>query len=267
MQLKLARMPYINVDPFYYELEHAGKNPDIELVSGYPRQIGRLAGTKDTIDAAPISVMDFLNLQQSYEPLGRMCVAVKEKAGSVNLFTKIPAEELGNHKIGITSQTSTSRVLMHLILEHRYGVKSAEYLDQPEQDDVDAYLLIGDNALVHAYHGLKGFRYRYDLGEEWYKWTGLPFVFALWAVRKALAQKDKDYLTGVLSGSIDTFWQHEGEMAQTRADELQLSPGSIRDYWHLFIYHQTTAVDKSLEMFVDSIQDIKGVFAHGQEKI
>ena len=260
-------MPYINVDPFYYTLEHAGEKRDIELVSGYPRQIGKLAGTKDTIDAAPISVMDYLSLQQSYEPLGRMCVAVREKAGSVNLFTKVPAEELGSRKIGITSQTSTSRVLMRLILEQRYGVKSAVYLDQPEQDKVDAYLLIGNNALVHAHHGLKGFRLMYDLGEEWYRWTGLPFVFALWAVRKALPQKNKDYLAGMLGGSIDTFWKHQEEMAQARADELSLSPGSIGDYWHLFIYHQTTAVDKSLELFVNSIQDKKGVLAHGQEKI
>ncbi len=267
MNLKLARMPYINVDPFYYTLEYVDKKPDIELVSGYPRQIGRLAGTKDAIDAAPISVMDFLNLQQNYEPFGRMCVAVSEKAGSVNLFTKVPAERLKNRKIGITSQTSTSRVLMRLILEKRYGIESAVYLDQPKQDEVDAYLFIGNNALVHAHNGLKGFEYMYDLGEEWYKWTGLPFVFALWAVRKVLSQKDKDYLSTILSRSLVTFWENEKRMAQKRAEELSISPGSIQDYWHLFIYNQTTTVDKSLELFVKYIQDIKGVFANGQKKI
>ncbi len=267
MNLKLARMPYINVDPFYYTLEYVDKRPDIELVSGYPRQIGRLAVTKDAIDAAPISVMDFLNLQNTYESLGRMCVAVKEKAGSVNLFTKVPAEKLNNHKIGITSQTSTSRILMRLILEQRYGVTSAVYLDQPEQNEVDAFLFIGNNALVHAHNGLKGFEYMYDLGEEWYKWTGLPFVFALWAVRKDVSQKDKDYLSNILGGSLDTFRQSEGEMAKKRAEELLISPGSIQDYWHLFIYNRTTAVDKSLDLFVNRIKDITGVFANGQEKI
>ncbi len=264
--MKLARMPYINVDPFYYTLEHGTREPDIELVTGYPRQIGRLADDNASIDAGPISVMDYLGLRHSYEPLGRMCVAVKEKAGSVNLFSKLPARELNNHTIGITSQTSTSRVLMRLILEQRYGVKTARYLDQPGQDAVDAYLFIGNNALVYAHNGLKGFNYMYDLGEEWYHWTGLPFVFALWAVRKSVPQSDKDRLSSVLGGSLDIFWQHEQDMAQTRAAELLLLPRAVQDYWHLFIYRQTAEVDRSLALFQGSLKDIKGVFSNGQEK-
>ncbi len=264
--MKLARMPYINVDPFYYTLEHGAREPDIELVTGFPRQIGRLADDNESIDVGPISVMDYLSVQNTYEPLGGLCVAVREKAGSVNLFSRLPVRELSNHTIGITSQTSTSRVLMRLILEQRYGVKSAIYLDQPGQDAVDAYLFIGNNALVYAHNGLKGFNFMYDLGEEWYQWTGLPFVFARWAVRKAVLGSSKDRLAALLGQSLDSFWQHEPEMAQTRGAELHLSTGAVQDYWHLFIYRQTAEVDRSLALFSDALKEIKGVFFNGQEK-
>jgi chorismate dehydratase len=254
--MKLARMPYINVDPFYYTLEYIEKKPDIELVFGFPRQIGMLASTKDAIDAGPISVMDFLNLQKDYELLGNMCVAVKEKAGSVNLFSRVPVKNLNGRKIGITSQTSTSRILMKVILEQRYEVKSVEYLEQPELDKVDAYLLIGNNALVHAHNGLKGFDYMYDLGEEWYRWTGYPFVFALWAVKKQIPQKDKDYLADILRQSIEVFWKNEDSMAQIRASELLISPNFIKDYWRFFIYNKTSDVDKSLILFKKYIKGV-----------
>jgi len=41
-------------------------------------------------------------------------------------------------------------------------------------------LLIGDRAMRAC---LPGFVHAYDLGQEWFDWTGLPFVYAVWAVR------------------------------------------------------------------------------------
>ena len=44
----------------------------------------------------------------------------------------------------------------------------------------DAALMIGDAAMRAPRQGL----FVLDLAEEWHSWTGLPFVFALWLVRK-----------------------------------------------------------------------------------
>src|SRR5439155_688265 len=46
----------------------------------------------------------------------------------------------------------------------------------------DAVLVIGDAALVLK--ARQAYPHRYDLGEEWRRWTGLPFVFAVWAARR-----------------------------------------------------------------------------------
>jgi chorismate dehydratase len=45
--------------------------------------------------------------------------------------------------------------------------------------------VIGDPALLLAGRG--GYPHRYDLGEEWKRWTKLPFVFAVWAARRAVS--------------------------------------------------------------------------------
>src|SRR5207245_63672 len=46
----------------------------------------------------------------------------------------------------------------------------------------DGGLVIGDAALVLA--ARQAYPHRYDLGSEWKRRTGLPFVFAVWAARR-----------------------------------------------------------------------------------
>ena len=65
-------------------------------------------------------------------------------------------------------------------------------------------LVIGDDALV-ARAELRG-SHIHDLGEAWRAWTGLPFVFAVWAVRRAaLAAYPAEVaaLTGALVAARD----------------------------------------------------------------
>jgi len=51
----------------------------------------------------------------------------------------------------------------------------------PADTSADAVLLIGDRALAPP--GSGSFQLVWDLGDEWCRWTGLPFVFAVWAAR------------------------------------------------------------------------------------
>src|SRR5207244_7971510 len=72
-----------------------------------------------------------------------------------------------------------------ILLRKRHDVQP-ELLPLPlempaEKADADAVLLIGDRAMRAC---LPGFAHAYDLGQEWHDWTGLPFVYAVWAVRE-----------------------------------------------------------------------------------
>src|SRR6185295_6426877 len=74
--------------------------------------------------------------------------------------------------------------LAQILLAKRHGLrpeKIALPMDRAAEDvDADAVLLIGDRAMRAC---LPGFAHAYDLGQEWHDWTGLPFVYAFWAVR------------------------------------------------------------------------------------
>ena len=89
-----------------------------------------------------------------------------------------------NPPVALDDGSRTSAALAQILLRERYGVQP-EILPLPldadaEDVDADAVLLIGDRAMRAC---LPGFRYAFDLGQEWHDWTGLPFVYAVWAVR------------------------------------------------------------------------------------
>jgi chorismate dehydratase len=118
--------------------------------------------------------------------------------------------------------------LTQVLLRKKYGVQP-EVVPLPldrkaEEVDADAVLLIGDRAM-HAC--LPGFRHAFDLGQEWHDWTGLPFVYAAWAVRE-----------GVELGSVlDALYESKrrgienvGPIAAREAPHLQLDAGFCRRY-------------------------------------
>ena len=122
----------------------------------------------------------------------------------------------------------TSAALTQVLLRTRYGVRAVVCplpLDRAaEESDADAVLLIGDRAM-HAC--LPGFRYAFDLGQEWHEWTGLPFVYAAWAVRAGVD----------LGPVLDAFYeakrrglQDVGPIAAREAPHLQLDAGFCRRY-------------------------------------
>src|SRR5207237_6386925 len=70
--------------------------------------------------------------------------------------------------------------------------------------NADGLLLIGDEALQAKKDGIPGLPFIADLGEEWYQWQKLPFVFARWAVRHALRQEVKDTIENSIQNSLKT---------------------------------------------------------------
>ena len=101
---------------------------------------------------------------------------------SVTLFSRVPWSDI--RRVALDEGSRTSAALAQVLLRIRHGI-TPEVLPLPldraaEDVDADAVLLIGDRAM-HAC--LPGFAHAFDLGQEWHDWTGLPFVYAVWAVR------------------------------------------------------------------------------------
>src|SRR5207247_8803503 len=72
----------------------------------------------------------------------------------------------------------------------------------------DAVQVIANPALLLA--ARHAYPHRYDLGEEWKRWTGLPFVFAVWAARRAAARDAVHEIHRALLASRDWGLAHLG---------------------------------------------------------
>lgn len=154
-----------------------------------------------------------------------ICVAARREARSVIMISRCPPEEI--KRVALDQNSRTSAALLRILLRERWGL-DPEYLhERPDPErmlaDADAALVIGDPAL-------KIDRERYlihDLAAEWATLTGLPFVFAVWAVRPEVEMPDlsfyfKSSLRYGLS-SLDT-------LVRESAAELGLDSSEIRDY-------------------------------------
>jgi len=135
--------------------------------------------------------------------------------------------------VGVTVESSTSAALVRLLLERKHGLAEVRF-ERGESRDDDARLLIGDRALAAGGRGLDRFPFVYDLGEEWWGWQALPFVFARWVVSKETSEDDRRRILAAVEASLATWEDRVDEIAARRSDELGLDADGIRDYLSIF---------------------------------
>ncbi len=181
----------------------------------------------------------FLTAPQ-YRVVSGLCIASKQKVCSVLLFSKRPMLEI--KRVYLTPASLTSKILCKYLLEDVYKLKP-QYVESRES--ADALLLIGDEALYEKRLGR--FEYVYDLAEEWHKVYGLPFVFALFLVRKD-ADPSLDRLIEELAlKSIKVFYE---DFAQGKVEVEGFSRDELKDYfYHCIDYFLDEEKERSLELF------------------
>src|SRR5438477_1615760 len=137
---------------------------------------------QERLEVALIPVVEYFRAG-SYAIVPDIAIASHGPVLSVTLFSKVPWT--GIRRVALDEGSRTSAALAQILLRKRHGA-TPEILPLPmtanaEDVDADAVLLIGDRAMRAC---LPGFAHAYDLGQEWHDWTGLPFVYAIWAVRE-----------------------------------------------------------------------------------
>jgi chorismate dehydratase len=104
-------------------------------------------------------------------------------------------------------------------------------------------LLIGDRALQAAGRLPAGIKV-YDLGELWWRFTGLPFVFGLWIVRKEAYLAMRDEILAFrrqLDQSLALAFADLAGMAAAVAPSGPLGPKALENYWRTVSYAMTPA--------------------------
>jgi chorismate dehydratase len=175
--------------------------------------------SRGEIDAGILATADYLVNAERYEPVSGLGVANREEVRSILLASTRPIEDLDGALVGVTEETSTSVRLLRLILEDRYAVRPRAYL-RGARSEADAFLVIGNEALSQNVRPTLGFPHRYDLASEWWAWRGLPFVFALWAIRRSLPENVKQRFSELLSRSFEVGISQVDRIAAEFAGEL-----------------------------------------------
>ena len=241
--IRIGKIPYLNSILFYHGLEN---EPGVRLESLVPRALSS-AALEGEVDAGPVPLVTAWEIEDRFAPLGDFCISTIDRAHSILFFSKRPFDQLDGAEIGVTNQTSTSVRLLRALLTHAWRVRPARFthVDWPTND---AFLLIGDEALVHR-RGVKDYPHVADLGDVWHKWTGLPFVFARWMVRTSLADADKARLITMLDQSLAEGWTHFERVVSPRAHDLHMTIEEMREYLQAFRFRMTAAEHQAIGKF------------------
>ena len=220
--IRVGAVNYLNSKPLIEGL--AEFTNDIHLELDIPSRLADRMACGE-LDVGLIPVVEFFRAgNYSYVP--NIGVSSRGPVLSVTLFSKVRWQDI--RSVSLDEGSRTSAALTRILLAKRHNVRPL--LRQLPMDaaaesvTTDAVLLIGDRAMKAC---LPGFDYAYDLGQEWTDWTGLPFVYAVWAVRDGVELGDTEQ---AFVRAKEFGVAHAGEIAHREAPLLGLDPGYCRRY-------------------------------------
>ncbi len=186
-KVKVSCVSYLNSTPFVYGIRNHRIAESIELSLDNPADSAQKL--KDgVVDIGLIPVAAISTIPDPYE-VTQWCIGANGPVQSVALFSDVPLDQV--KKIYLDFQSVTSNMLTRILAANFWKIKPEFEVAYPgfEQhiSGNTAGVVIGDRALQLQ----NKFKFTNDLAGEWYKFTGLPFVFARWVFNK---KPDPDFI-------------------------------------------------------------------------
>ena len=220
--IRVGAVNYLNTKPLIHEFERLV--PHAQLILDLPSRLADGLAAGDLDIALIPSVEAFQD--PTYSIVSNACIACRGPVLSVKLFSRVPVEQI--RTLALDEGSRTSAALVQVLLRERYAV---EPLREPltigqtlADTQADAVLLIGDRA-IHSPSGR--FEFVWDLGDEWCRWSGLPFVFAMWTARAGVDLQGVDV---ALSEARDLGVRHLESIAAAEASPLGLTTPECLNY-------------------------------------
>jgi chorismate dehydratase len=234
--MKLGRIPWINCFPVYGAIDRGIVDLPAQLVSGTASELNDLLAAGE-LDLSVVSAVEYARNASAYHLLPDLAITCDGPVHSVKLFSRRPVAELDGRTVLRTASSRTSVLLLELLCRHRWAITprfATVRAESPDLDSLDglpheAVLVIGDAALMLA--ASDKYPVAVDLGEEWKRWTGLPFVFAVWAARRDSNQAKVQVIHQRLLESRAWGLGHLDELARDAAESSGVSYRVCRDYF------------------------------------
>ncbi len=221
-RLRVGAVSYLNTKPLVYGLERW--SADIELSLDLPSCLadGLAHGT---LDVALIPSIEALR-HPEYRIVSNACIACRGPVLSVKLLSRVPLPRI--QSLALDEGSRTSVALAQILLRRQFEI-APRLLPLPigtpvEETTADAVLLIGDRAIDPPRGDFVEF---WDLGEQWCKWSNLPFVFAAWFARPGA---EVGNVSAALEQARDAGIEHLGEIASREASQVGMPVDACQAY-------------------------------------
>lgn len=238
--ITLGRIPYINCYPVYGAVDRGIVGLDAELVTGVPSDLNAKMAA-GALDISVVSAVEYARDSQRYLLLPDLAISCDGPVQSVALYSKIPAPELTGRDVLVSRSSMTSVALLELLFENVWHARPRFVPGDAELSDVGAFesedhvarLVIGDAALLltaGSDSAIPRYAHSYDLGEVWKRWTGQPFVFAVWVAQRATGVKEALAVHAGLIAARDWGLANLPVLARQASEVTGVPPDRCLDY-------------------------------------
>ena len=199
---RVSIVSYLNSKPFLYGLNKSAISKQFEISLDIPSKIvAKLSYNLADIGLIPVAGLEDLN---EYKLVSDFCIGAVGKVKTVVLVSDVPLYEIETILMDYQSRSS---VLLAKVLAKFYWKKEfywkntcADYQNKSINGKT-AGVVIGDRVFELE----NKFKYSYDLSEEWFDFTELPFVFAVWAANKNVNKDFEESFNRALSFGIENI--------------------------------------------------------------
>jgi chorismate dehydratase len=220
---RVSVVKYLNTVPLIWGMLHGRQRGKYDLDFTTP------AACADAVLAgkADVGIVPSIEYQRidDLEILPGLSIASKAPVKSVLLLSAVPIENI--RSVSMDNSSRTSVVLTAILLRKFYRHQFDSIPAAPDPDQMlrlaDAALVIGDPALVYKGQA----PHVYDVAAEWKKFTGLPFVFAVWAGRSGLVLGD---LLEDFADSCAYGLDHVDDIATAYGPVSGITPEQVKIY-------------------------------------
>jgi chorismate dehydratase len=224
-KLRITATSYLNTLPFVYGIRNSGylKNYvlDLEVPSVCSKNL--MEGKAD-IALIPLGALP--ETGNDFEIIYNYCLGANGKVKTVVLLSRVPLEKI--REVYLDFESGTSVRLVKVLAEKYWKLSAVKWhnlesgigyrVSSNRFSDYESIVAIGDK----TFELIGQYEYVYDLAEEWYKFTSLPFVFACWVKRKDIADETIKLFNKAIEYGIQNKLEAVREYKKTNGIDVDL---------------------------------------------